>query len=519
MGAQQGDVWGTWIYCMGIQSFFKELQAKRGNNGVALFFVDDSNFHCSPASMLDILNHIRSEGPKYGYHLNSSKGVYLIGKCSSIKEAHERFDSIVKLGFDPAIIRFHPDNTFSPLISSIHYGGKALGSFVGSHDYIAAQLQQKFSTILLLGDKLRNYPFFQDRYLLLRFCYSAKPTYLMRTTPSHLILPFLISFDEKRREILCSILNSPQISEKSWFQCKLKVSDSGLGLGFLPEIAPCAYAASIITSFHLLQRTFTTSTTSSSFLDLPFFLPLFELLPSLEHAIPNIAIHHLMTLPTSSSTMTLQGLLSESLLEPLLGEFFNPDPNDILYSTWVSSCRNDYSGAWLESIPYQSKFLFPNLEFQSALLTRLFLPQALIPPGCRCSCKEHPTIDIYGHHFSHGCREDGLRNNNHDELKREFLQLLTYSGFTVKVEEIGCFAAVDDTQKRPDVSILNWGPRLPLFRDPNLLPTLESQEYFLVFSPEIFLPILIWYYILIPLCCNTVTIKIPNIKFSLRLLG
>ena len=144
----------------------------------------------------------------------------------------------------------------------------------------------------------------------------------MRTTPSHLILPFLISFDEKRRDILCSILNSPQISEKSWFQCKLKVSDSGLGLGFLPEIAPCAYAASIITSFHLLQRTFTTSTMSSSFLDLPFFLPLFELLPSLEHAIPNIAIHHLMTLPTSSSTMTLQGLLSESLLEPLLGDFF-----------------------------------------------------------------------------------------------------------------------------------------------------------------------------------------------------
>jgi hypothetical protein len=54
------------------------------------------------------------------------------------------------------------------------------------------------------------------------------------------------------------------------------------------------------------------------------------LLPSLEHAIPNIAIHHLMTLPTSSSTMTLQGLLSESLLDPLLGEFFTPDPNDIL---------------------------------------------------------------------------------------------------------------------------------------------------------------------------------------------
>ena len=185
-----------------------------------------------------------------------------------------------------AIIRFHPDNTISPSISSIHYGGKALGSFVGSHDYIVTQLQQKFSTILLLGDKLRNYP------LLLRFCYSAKPTYLMQTTPSHLILPFLISFDEKRRDILCSILNSPQISEKSWSQCKLKVSDSGPGLGFLPEIAPCAYAASII---HLLQRTFTSSTTSSSFLDLPFFLPLFELLPSLEHAIPNIAIHHLMT--------------------------------------------------------------------------------------------------------------------------------------------------------------------------------------------------------------------------------
>jgi hypothetical protein len=48
---------------------------------------------------------------------------------------------------------------------------------------------------------------------------------------------------------------------------------------------------------------------------------------------------------------------------------------------------------------------------------------------------------VTGHHLSHGCNEDNIRNDNHTEFKREFASLLTYGGFTVIIEEQRCFAS------------------------------------------------------------------------------
>jgi hypothetical protein len=60
IGAQQGDVWGTWIYCMALQPLFARLKTALGPEGVALFFVDDSNY-CAPHNlMLETILTIRS---------------------------------------------------------------------------------------------------------------------------------------------------------------------------------------------------------------------------------------------------------------------------------------------------------------------------------------------------------------------------------------------------------------------------------------------------------------------------
>ena len=64
IGAQQGDVWGTWI----LQPLFAKLKTALSPDGIALF--DDSNY-CAPHNlMLEKILTIQTDGPKYGYHIN-----------------------------------------------------------------------------------------------------------------------------------------------------------------------------------------------------------------------------------------------------------------------------------------------------------------------------------------------------------------------------------------------------------------------------------------------------------------
>jgi hypothetical protein len=139
---------------------------------------------------------------------------------------------------------------------------------------------------------------------------------------------------------------------------------------------------------------------------------------------------------------SLQGVLTDHLLRTIIDTLqHQPNVDDIQFSTWLSSCQNDFSGAWLEAIPSSPAYEFSNSDFRHALLFRLFLPLPLISPGDSCHCKLRPPLDITGHHLSHGCNEDNIRNDNHTEFKREFASLLTYGGFTVIIEEQRCFAS------------------------------------------------------------------------------
>jgi len=148
IGAQQGDVWGTWIYCMALQPLFAKLKTALSSEGIALFFVDDSNY-CAPHNlMLETILTIQTEGPKYGYHINPDKGTNLLGRCETSAEAIGRKAALVQLGLNPDIIRIHPDNSPIPVEAAIRYGGKVLGAFIGSSNYIDSQLIQNLFTII-----------------------------------------------------------------------------------------------------------------------------------------------------------------------------------------------------------------------------------------------------------------------------------------------------------------------------------------------------------------------------------
>jgi hypothetical protein len=372
-GAQQGDVWGTWI----LQPLFAKLKTALSPDGIAL--VDDSNY-CAPHSlMLETILTIQTKGPKYGYHINPDKGTYLLGQYETSPEAIGRKAAFVRLGLNPDRIRIHPDNSHIPVEVAIHYGWKVLGAFIGSSNYIDSQLSNRLQDLRSLGVQVKNFPYIQDRYFLLRFCFGRKINHLMRTIPPYAISTFASAFDDIRKDLLSSIVNNvTPISDQTWMQCRINIKDSGLGLEFLTEILPFAYSASMIVTYPLLQRLFP----STNLFQLPAFQPLFAILPLLDVYIPNITIQQLLDMPFIVLD-SLQGVLSTHLLRPTIEAFHHPNRDDILFSTWISSCRNDFSGAWLEAIPSSSTYKFSNLDFRHAILSRLFLPLPLISPGDR----------------------------------------------------------------------------------------------------------------------------------------
>jgi hypothetical protein len=167
-------MWGTWIYGMALQPLFAKLKTALSPDGIALYFVDDSNYCAHHNLMLETILTIQTDGPKYGYHINPDKGTYLLGRCETSAEAIGRKAALVRLGLNPDIIRIHPDNSPIHVEATIHYGRKVLGAFIGSSNYIDSQLWNRLQDLRSLGVQVKNFPCIQDRYFLLRFCFGRE---------------------------------------------------------------------------------------------------------------------------------------------------------------------------------------------------------------------------------------------------------------------------------------------------------------------------------------------------------
>jgi hypothetical protein len=111
----------------------------------------------------------------------------------------------------------------------------------------------------------------------------------------------------------------------------------------------------MIVRYPLLQRLFP----STNLFQLPAFQPLFAILPLLDVYILNIIIRQLLDMP-SIVLDSLQGVLSTYLLRPTIEALHHPNRDYLLFSALISSCRNNFSGAWLEAIPSSSTYEFSN---------------------------------------------------------------------------------------------------------------------------------------------------------------
>jgi hypothetical protein len=249
VGFHQGDVLATWLYIMSIQPMLKRIidhvEREFGREEVVhvKFYVDDGNFMAPHHIMLSIISLLENAYDEFGYRLKKNKGSYLLGRCGSAEEANARAQGLVERGFSPEIIKIHPENCEDKDAAKVKYGTKMLGAFLGTDEYIQANLREHLGKLRAEAKLLMEYPDVQGRYHLFKMCLMNKPNHLMRTTRPDLMAEFIGEWDK----IVMLVI-------ESFFHCALDTftrdnvclptSLGGIGIHKPGETYVAAYTAS-----------------------------------------------------------------------------------------------------------------------------------------------------------------------------------------------------------------------------------------------------------------------------------
>ena len=483
-GFHQGCVLASWLFCVGMDPFYKNIQHILNNTGFVKCIIDDMNISAPFAEMIEALSYVKNSGPKFGFHLKSSKGKYLLGRCGSLIEAKRRKEILVSYGLDPDVILIHPHDDPT---NSNKYGVDLLGTVISpSEKYLDTQLTCKLNEFQNTADNIKSKVFSsQLKFLCLKWSFSQKAAYIQRTTPPDVInKAFIPRFSDLKRKLLENILDRPHIDDRTWKLAQLPISNCGLGLGYCMETSHTAYIASIYDCFPKYSKDIPGEDLLSS--SLPSLLSYSRSVSWLSEIsnTPDISITTISN-TCKSKNIPLQKSLSDILKPP------NTQNTHSMYSSpaeiaWLNSLKCPESGLWLKSCPKTTFHTLSNNHFECALTLRLFLAQKTIIPFTKCTCSsDHSTItiDTQGIHLCSGCHHDNVKNIVHNNLRDCINSTFNHLGIQTVLEPINQFRATNpDDGGRPDIKVLGLSDR-PLLLDVSVTsPIPPNNPHSLSFS-------------------------------------
>ena len=491
-GSQQGCNLGNLLCGMSFQPFVEALSeiVKQNHDEAAFakFFVDDGNIFSSPVLMRTALKYIVDCGPTFGYHMNLSKSVYLIGRCTSYDEAISRKTHLVdEFGFRPENVHIHPDNYFEQDIDQnslkdirSKFGVKILGSYVGSEEFIRSSLQSKLEDLQKEAEKLISYSDLQQKYIFLRYCFDQKITHILRTTDFWLTNDFAEKFDNMKKAIFCSIIgqfDSNTLPDVIWTQVCLSTSRAGFGI---TDSKRARCAASVASAFDCME---TLNQIVPNWLqDNPDpdsdTLPFAENVATAVRSIDELSsfagnqvnlsftqIQEMMgrskeesEIPTKIGRQhDLYTLMNKAALHNLK-EFILS--KSLKHHAWILSLELNMSATFLNVIPKCPSMTFDNSQFRILVNLRLFLDQPDLLPGIRCDCARNPTVDNRCHHMLTSCSKMAFGLRVHNSVLNTLKECLQSGGLMVTREPMHMFQGVFDADSQFTEKEKNMRPDL-----------------------------------------------------------
>jgi len=495
-GSQQGCNLGNLLCGMSFQPFVEDISKivkhEEDKAAFAKFFVDDGNILSSPALMWPALGYMIDNGPIYGYHMNLSKSVYLIGVRNSYEEAiSTKIELTEKLGFNPDNVHIHPDNYLHQDIDQCcmnqlrsKFGAKILGSYVGSEEFIRNSLQSKLEDLEKEAEKLMSCSDIQQKYVFLRYCFDQKITHILRTTEVQFTESFCEKFDTLKKAIFCSIIgqfDQNTLPVDVWVQACLSTSNTGFGITDSKRARYAAYVASIFDCMETLEKIAPNwyDGIPDPDSDAVYFLPLAENLSSAMRSIDEISSFEGVkidltfsqikdmghskeesTIPTKIGRQhDLYTLMSKAVLHNLKQSVLS---TSLKKHAWILSLELKMSDTFLNVIPKCPSMTFDNTKFRILVNLRLFLDQPDLLPGIRCDCHNNPVIDNRCHHMLTSCSKMAFGLRVHNSVLNTLKECLQSGGLLVTREPTNMFQNVFDadlqfTEKeknmRPDLYV------------------------------------------------------------------
>jgi len=460
-GFHQGCILACWLYSMSFHPFLKQLSDIMGANvGLVKAFVDDTTIAGPTSKILEVCTHMVTEGGNIGFKFNANKSTILLGKTLTEDEAIMKKNQYIALGFNDSCIHIHPDNLPG---SSLSYGAKLLGSFIGSDEFIRSKIIAKAEKLKKVADNIKKVESKQIQFLLLGQCFNMKVNYHSRTTSPDRMLPLLTEFDKMKLDVLEDIVEA-DVDEKRFLLSQMSVSLSGIGLRNSKWDSVCAFVASNAEFYSENPDLYEQAQVQE-----PPLLCLQQISTSMEvlkQRDANLTFDSIVSKIKDGACKTQRQLSSLSMnahRDAIVNQFEEKE------RVIINSFFDDDCGRWLSMCPKSYLFVFTNPEFLSAIRFRLVMPQEKIVDGtpCRCTITRRFFIDKYGLHFGTGCNLGGWRIFIHDMMVQLLQSLCSYAGFSSKLEPVGMFrgneVGIADGSKG-DLVISNLGPK-PILLD------------------------------------------------------
>lgn len=228
-GCQQGDPLGPLLFCL---SLHENVVLKLQSDLVA-FYLDDGIIAGNTDEVLSCFKIIVDESEKIGLTVNSSKcELFFCGDSESADiSSFQNFAADIKIKKELTL----------------------LGAPI-SLNSLESLLFKKLDTLSILFQRIQELKSLHVGYFLLRYCLAIpKLLYLLRVSPSWMVLDFLNKCDLMIKETLEFLINNRLEDPIKYIRATLPVRFGGIGIRRVTDLCLPAFISSAFGSFELVN--------------------------------------------------------------------------------------------------------------------------------------------------------------------------------------------------------------------------------------------------------------------------
>lgn len=446
-GCQQGKTLSSATFALGHSPYLLELKEVIQDRGAVLAIIDDTLLAVQNGAIEEVLQKEEEIREKYGIVPNRSKSKIL---CNPNMEENLIQMLSEKYGYVQENIIRHPDSEQG--VSQRDYGIMYVGSPLGSEEYVQRMLTEWLEDLEKDIHKIMKITNNQVKFIILRYCITARLTYFLRTIPFTYFRNgnFFEKYDEILKILLADItqVDPDAIGEINMMIAKLHCIDGGVGLCYQEDRAVPAYVASYTAALETITETFPSiqllidkklrcELSDDEYIPprLQAYFDGIEELAELDVKIDKqvISLQLLMSLKKTKHKglqriLSKQGriLRKKEVMDHLVSK------EDLRHVRIFVSGQGWEASAFLDTIPKCSELTLTSDQMANAIRRRIQIKEPNIMPKDICKCGS--SFDTAGIH-ANTCRHfSGDRTRTHDSVKFVWGSICRHAKLPVRYE-------------------------------------------------------------------------------------